>query len=326
MAVVGRIAEADDDGHAALDRERAGVLLRDRLQEERGLKWFSVWAFERIGQEDVRAFVGQLRAAVAQGTADSQFADGIGADHQFKAVEVCGKCGGLSGDRARALLRFDAAQRVLDDTEQICAGAGGGVQCDYAGIGETEGLAQTLDEQIVDQAHLRAHDLDRRIVGTGVFAQVGIVDGKKVFVEVEPRVFGAGKCGGRHDRNDSQKKIKRSGDVGAGVGVGQNLQRTRQEIVLHGQRLLGATERERVSPFAAAQQQGEEDGLGVGVCELFVRCVREKKLPPVLRQLHEGRIRSLERVGYVIAQHAAQAARAARQNDGGRCGLCYRWE
>ena len=49
VAVVGRIAEADDDGHAALDRERAGVLLRDRLQEERGLKWFSVWAFERIG-------------------------------------------------------------------------------------------------------------------------------------------------------------------------------------------------------------------------------------------------------------------------------------
>ena len=45
VAVVGRIAEADDDGHAALDREREGVLLCDRLQEERGLKWFSVWAF-----------------------------------------------------------------------------------------------------------------------------------------------------------------------------------------------------------------------------------------------------------------------------------------
>ena len=87
-------------------------------------------------------------------------------------------------------------------------------------IGETERLAQTLDEQIVDQAHLRAHDLDRCIVGTGVFAQVGIIDGKKVFVEVEPRVFGAGKCGGRHDRNDSQKKIKRGGDVGASVGIG----------------------------------------------------------------------------------------------------------
>ena len=89
-------------------------------------------------------------------------------------------------------------------------------------------------------------------------------------------------------------------------GSVKNLQRTRQEIVLHGQRLLGATKREWVSPFAAAQQQREEDGLGVGVCELFVRCVREEKLPPVLRQLHEGRIRSLERVGYVIAQHAAQ--------------------
>ena len=74
-------------------------------------------------------------------------------------------------------------------------------------FGETERLAQTLDEQIVDQAHLGAHDLDRRIVGTGVFAQVGIVNGKKVFVEVEPRVFGAGECGGRHDCDHAQQQV-----------------------------------------------------------------------------------------------------------------------
>ena len=73
-----------------------------------------------------------------------------------------------------------------------------------------------------------------------------------------------------------------------------------------GQRVLGACERERVSPLAAAQQQREQDGLGVGVSEAFVRRVGEEQMAPVLRQLHQGRIRSLERVGYVVAQHAAE--------------------
>ena len=76
--------------------------------------------------------------------------------------------------------------------------------------------------------------------------------------------------------------------------------------MLRGQRVLGASECERVGPLAAAQQQREEDGLGVGVGEAFVRRVGKEQLPPVLRQLHQGRIRALERVGHIVAQHAAE--------------------
>ena len=122
MAVVGRIAQANDDRNAALDRQRAGVLFCDRLQEKRWLKWLGIGAFECIGQEDVRALRRQLPAAVAQRAADAQFAHRVGADHLFKAVQIFGQRRSLTGHCARALFGFDAAERVFDNAKQVGAG------------------------------------------------------------------------------------------------------------------------------------------------------------------------------------------------------------
>ena len=110
------------------------------------------------------------------------------------------------------------------------------------------------------------------------------------------------------------KRSRGRGDVGAGGGVGEHLQRPRQQVVLDGERGLGAGEREGArDAFAAAQQQGKGDGLGVGVGKLVVGSVGEQELPPVARQLHEGRGRAFEGIGHVVPQHAAQ-----RRQHGGK--------
>ena len=49
------------------------------------------------------AILGQGCATVTQGTARAQFGDGVGADQEFKAVEVGGQRGGLARHSSRAL-------------------------------------------------------------------------------------------------------------------------------------------------------------------------------------------------------------------------------
>ena len=127
--------------------------------------------------------------------------------------------------------------------------------------------------------------LHRRVVSPRVPAQLGIVLGEEVFVEIEPWIFGAGEHGGGHYGHDAQQQVEGGGDVRAGLGIGQNLHGPRQQVVLDIEGLHRAFKRERVRPFAAAQQQGEGNGLGIRIRELRVRSVREQQLPPVAGQL-----------------------------------------
>jgi hypothetical protein len=53
VTVVGRVAQADNDGRLALDLEGLGVLLGDRLEKERQLRRLGVRAFERVGQVNI---------------------------------------------------------------------------------------------------------------------------------------------------------------------------------------------------------------------------------------------------------------------------------
>ena len=130
-----------------------------------------------------------------------------------------------------------------------------------------------------------ADDLHRSVIGSRVPAQLGIVLGEEVLVEIEPRIFGAGEHGGGHHGHDAQQQVEGGGDVGAGLGIGQNLHGPRQQVVLNIEGLHRAFERERVRPFAAAQQQGEGNGLSIRIRKLLVRSVWEQQLPPVAGQL-----------------------------------------
>ena len=195
---------------------------------------------------------------------------------------------------------------MLDDTQEIGAGSGGRVESHDIRGGEAERFSQTGDEEIIDQSHLGADDLDRGVVDAGVLAQLGIVGGEEIFVEVEPGVSWSCEQGTRHDGDDPQQQVERSGDFRARSGIGQDLQGAGQQTVLRGESGLGTVEGERIGSLATAQQQGERDGLGIGIGELIVRCVREEKMPPVRRQLEERRLGILERVGHVVAQHPTQ--------------------
>ena len=131
--------------------------------------------FEGVGQIDMRTFGGQRCFVIAQRTADAQFAHRVRADQQFKAVQVFSQCGGLTGDSTLALFLFDPAKSVFNDAEQIGACSDRRIERDDAGIGKTQRLAETVDEQVVNQAHLGADDLYWGVVSSSVPAQLGIV-------------------------------------------------------------------------------------------------------------------------------------------------------
>ena len=81
----------------------------------------------------------------------------------------------LSRNRARALLGLHPRQGVFDDGEQIGAGPGGGIERHYVGGGKAALPAEALDQQLFDQSDLGANHLHRRVVGSCVLAQLGIV-------------------------------------------------------------------------------------------------------------------------------------------------------
>ena len=82
----------------------------------------------------------------------------------------------------------------------IGTGPGGGIERHYVGGGKAALPAEALDPQLFDQSDLGANHLHRRVVGSCVLAQLGIVGVQEVLVEVEPGILGARKRGGRHVR------------------------------------------------------------------------------------------------------------------------------
>ena len=202
---------------------------------------------------------------------------------------------------------------MLDDPKEVGPGARRRIEGDDIGAGEAEWPSQPVDKHVVDQTHLRAHHLHRRVVRPRVLAQLRVVGGEEVFVEVQPRIARPGQQDGRHHGHHPQQQIERSGHLRARPGVGQHLQGAGQQVVLCGQRGHRTVEGERVGSLATPQQQGEGHGLGVGVGELRVRRVREQKLPPVSGKLHQRRPGVRQRIGHVAAQHPAQRRQQRRE-------------
>ena len=306
VAVVGRVAEAYDDGDRALDAQRLAALFGDGLKEERRLRRVGVGAFQRVGEKDAGAVGGQGSAPVGESAADAQLAHRIGAGKELEPVKVLRQHRRLSRHRPRALIGLDPTQSVFDDAQQIGPGAGGRVEGDDIGVGEAHRFAHPSGEQRVDQAHLGADHLNRRVVDPGVLAEFGVVIRQKVLVEVEPGVALSGERDRRDGRDHAQQQVERGGERRTGAGVGKDLQGARQQAVLRGQRRLCAFEGKGVRPLAAPQQQGEGHGLGVGIGELRIRGVGEQELPPVPCQHGQRRGAVAQRIGDIVAQHPAQ--------------------
>ena len=284
VAVVGRVAEADQHGNRALHRQRLLALLGDGPEEKPQLRRLGMRAFQGIRQVDMRAVGRQRRAPVSQRTADAQLAHRIGAGQKLEAVKVPRQRRCLPRHRARALFGLDAAQGVRNDAQQVGPGAHGRVEGDDARIGEAQWPAQTPRQECVHQTDLGADHRERRVVDARILAQPGIVGGEEILVEMKPRVARPGERRRRDHGGHAQQEAEGRRQVGAHLPVGQDLQGAGEQIVPRRQRRLGAVKRERVRPLAAAQKQGERHRLSVGVGELRVRGVREQQLPPIRGQ------------------------------------------
>ena len=313
MAIIRRIAQADDDGHLGLHLEGLGVLVGDGLQEERELRRRSMRAFQRIGQVDVRSASGQLCSLVLKRPRDAQFRHGERTNHDLEAVEVGGKGGSLPRHGARALLALNLAQGVLDDAKKVRSRAGGGIHCDNVGVGESQCLAQAISQQFVDQPDLCSDDLNGRIICAGILPQLRIVGGKEVFVEIKPRIFRSDERRWRHFPDHADQQVHRSGDFRQSDRVRQDLQRPGKQAVLGGQSAPCTVQSQRVCPFAPSQQERECYRLSVSIGELIVAGIREQELPPLPCKLHQRRLRVLESVGHVFTQHPAQRGKQVSQ-------------
>ena len=306
MPIIRRIAQAHEHGHRALDLECLGALLCNGLKKQRQLRRGCVRAFQRIRQIHMRASGGQKRAPVAQGTADAQLTHRIRPDHQFKPVQIFRQGRRLARNGPSALLGFDAPERVVDNPEQIRPGPGRRVDSHDIRIRKTQRFSQVANQHVVYQPHLGMHHLNWGVIRPGVLAEIGIILREKVLVKIQPGILGPRERVRRHNREHAQEHIQRSGDFSACVRIRQNLQCPRQQIVLRVKGAYRALKRERIGAFTAAKQQRESHCLRVRICKLLVRRMWKEQLPPVPRELHEGRTWVAERVCYVIAQHPTQ--------------------
>ena len=244
MPVVGRIAEADDHFPLALDRKGQPVLLRDRLHEERQLAWRRVRALQRVGQVDVGAVAGC--AARKQLAAQAQLAHRVGAHEALETIQVRRQRRGVVRHGAHAIDLFNARQGMLDDAEQVGAGADRGVQRRDAWVRETVAVPHAADQRFVDEAHLRPHHFDGGVVDAGILAQHRIVGCQEIFVEVEPRVARTPARAERRSRHHCENALQQRqgcGHLHAHRRIRQHLQGAGEQTVLRGKALLRGFQR-----------------------------------------------------------------------------------
>jgi hypothetical protein len=81
-----------------------------------------------------------------------------------------------------------AFYRVVDDRKQICPSSEPRVEGDDIVFNESARPIELVAEYLVDEADLAADDFDGRVVGTSFVAELGVIGGEEVLVEIEPGV------------------------------------------------------------------------------------------------------------------------------------------
>ena len=299
LAVVGRVAEAEQHRGGGLDAERAAVLLGQFLERERRRERPGVLAgvLQGVGEVDVGAVVGQTAAGGLDLLGQPEVGDGVGTDQDLEGVDALGRARGRRGDAPAVLL--DAIQGVAHGAQDVGAGPGRGVQRHHALRGDAVRLVEADVEQVGGQAHLGLHHLPRRVVDAPVAAHLGVVLGEEVLVEVEPGVRGV-RGPVLHERplpledarvdagDDPVQQVDRRAQGGTRPGVAEHAQRLRQQGVAGAQRRDGIVGGQVVGAGEPGQQQRVGERLGVGVGELGVAGVGEEDAAPVGGQVGQG--------------------------------------
>ena len=217
-------------------------------------------------------------------------------------------CGTAPGALVGLHVGGDAAQHAQDERA-----------CSHGGVGERDvgrrqpgAAAEVVGERVVHEADHRLDDFRRRVIGAGEFAQLVVVDGQEVFVEVEPGVGVAladdlPVHGVEHADQRSERGLQR---CFVADFVGEQAQRRADEGVGLAELLADLVQSVGQSDVAGpGHQQTEGDGLGVAVGELLVGRFGKEELAPVGGQRGEGRAVLGQLFGDFIAQQAAEPAR-----------------
>jgi len=198
IAVVGRVAEDDEDFFPGLDLV-GGVAFGGQFGVGQHFVLRLLGRFpagQGVGEVDPDPLVPGFRVVfqrafqAMQEQAELQVGDHEGGGQQFEA-EDAGHGGALEvvpGEGAAALA-FQTPGDGVEDFQQVGAGAATGVQHHHAGVGQAIGDAQFLAQGLVHPRDLVAHDFARGVPDAELLAQFRVERFQEGFVEVLHRVF-----------------------------------------------------------------------------------------------------------------------------------------
>ncbi len=256
MAVVGRVADADQHRHGLLHALGAAVLQADGPVQQGQLGDLFVRGFQRVGEHDLDAVTGHVAAVLLEHPGQAQRGDGIRPDHELEAIQGTAQNIGACRHRARAFQALHFRHRVLDDAEQVGAGADSRIEhIDTAG-GKAHRLVHAPAQQVVGNAYLCLHHLDRCVIGAGVLAQHRVVLGQEILVEMQPGIAPAAAHGaGGHGIDYPLQQTQRGAQVFLDQRIGEHLEGAREQGVGVGQRSHRLVEQQGVAAVGSGQQQ-----------------------------------------------------------------------
>jgi hypothetical protein len=186
VPVIGRVAQADQDGRVLFDLVGVPAASSDRLVDATQMPLLDPRVGERVREVQPQPVVG---AVTTKGTADKHLRYGVWAGHQLEADQPPSHVTHRRVDQPGPKL-YSGLGAPVDDVDEVGAGAHRRIQRHHLGIGEPQSAPEADLEQLVDETNLRVDDIRRRVVGPGVLTQARVVDREEALVEVPPGIAG----------------------------------------------------------------------------------------------------------------------------------------
>ena len=194
VAVVGRIAEDDENGVRLLDGFGSIAFFGKRRKAESGLRVSSGNpSGEGVGEKNLGALRGRERGAgVFEKLRDLKVRDDERRGHDLEAEDAGGGGAAEVGTDEGVVVSCLLAQGALDaveDFDEVGSGAAARVEHLHVGAGETEGFVKFGAQEMVDALDHVADDFARGVPDAEFLAQLGIEGFKEGLVEVLDGVF-----------------------------------------------------------------------------------------------------------------------------------------
>ena len=182
LAVVGRVAQADQDGAPTFDFPRSVVLASEGFVE-RGVRKprLPMGRFQRVSQVDQRVSI--LNTELAQPLREAQLSNSVRSNEDLEGVKARGKIAQGTGNSTRSALIVHRPSGVLEHRDGIGSRTAGGVQHLYTSVSERQWPAEARSQQLSGEPDLRVDNLDGREIHATVPAQFGVVCSEEVLVK-----------------------------------------------------------------------------------------------------------------------------------------------